>query len=275
MEERLKSKEQEVKFHPIVVETDSDSEISKDNNLPVIRSEQDNIFDLAKQEPSKNESVVSTESIHEIPIFGITPEITQEYKERLEKMRRWGYVLPRLLGFKDKNYRLNYTDNTNYLDALPYEACCAGPRYWQLITNLLEKHEVLKDEEPTVLEFGSATGNLLEILSDKYQTAHLFGVDIVEEASKKAKTKVPNATIIVGDLNNPEVVDCVFGLEKLQKVDLIIAMDVIEHMDSKEKQLVLVKNIFEALKPGGWAIIGMPERPSKSDGVVKRIFKTL
>lgn len=97
----------------------------------------------------------------------------------------------------------------------------------------------------TLLEYGCAYGSASILL-------HEFGLkltstDISELAVKRAKKLHPEITFKTHDMQKP------FKMDK--KFDYVLAMDVVEHLEKPEQA---IKHVYDALKPGGTAIISTP-----------------
>ena len=102
-------------------------------------------------------------------------------------------------------------------------------------------------ENSDVLEVGCGEGGLLEVFW--FHRHNVMGVEICEARAKKARVPV-----IVGDIcdYNPS-----------EREDLIIMVDVIEHL--KDPLLALLK-VHYLLKPGGYLYITFPPKHSPYAG---------
>ncbi|MCS7232407.1 MAG: methyltransferase domain-containing protein [Elusimicrobiota bacterium] len=105
----------------------------------------------------------------------------------------------------------------------------------------------------TIVDIGCGDGYLTTRLAQIYGNATVIGFDIEELAIKLAieqssKFSLKNLSFIHGD---------VFEFMKNKKVDLIVATDVIEHLDNQED---FIKNCLNILKGGGFLFISTPIR---------------
>lgn len=123
----------------------------------------------------------------------------------------------------------------NYLTKL-YE----GARYLNdsNILNLIEKNSKAK-----IIDLGCDDGNFTYHMGKRAKTKFLYGLDIIPERLKIAKTK--GIKTIKSNLNNP------FPM-KDESFDVVHANQVIEHVTDLDN---FVGEIFRILKPGGYAII--------------------
>ena len=116
--------------------------------------------------------------------------------------------------------------------------------YGEYIYPYLQRH-IPKNAD--VLEVGCGEGGLLEVF---HAHGHrVVGVEICEDRAKKAK-----ASMIVEDICN---------YRSIYKYDLIIMVDVIEHI---ELPSVALDRIYDLLKPGGYLYITFPPKESPYAG---------
>ncbi|MGL4877688.1 methyltransferase domain-containing protein [Paraclostridium dentum] len=115
-------------------------------------------------------------------------------------------------------------------------------------TESIDKIAIDKDREVNVLEVGCACGATLLKLKSVFKNVNLYGVDISEESIKIAKY-IDGVEAKCIDVESEE-----FVLED-KKFDLIIALDVIEHLRDPWKTL---KNFKKSLKDDGQLIISIP-----------------
>lgn len=101
----------------------------------------------------------------------------------------------------------------------------------------------------SVLDIGCNKGYLLAALST-FGFEHLGGVDLSPDAVEKARVLIPDADIHRGDAK--EFLDNHKG-----QYDIIIAKAVLEHVP-KDAVIPLLKTVKGGLKPGGSAIIDVP-----------------
>lgn len=111
-------------------------------------------------------------------------------------------------------------------------------RYTSIINSVKKK---------TVLDIACGTGYGSQFIAK--HAAHVYGVDISEEAIKYAEKNYPakNLTYKVGDGNQIPLKDGV--------VDAVVSMETIEHIEDQETFLSEVKRV---LKPGGNFYVSTP-----------------
>ncbi len=123
---------------------------------------------------------------------------------------------------------------------------------YDLFESKIEKHywhfaikEALKyKNKGTILDIGCAVGHMLNCFPDSFKK---FGCDISNFAITRAIKKYPNIKFKQNDISKTKPFK--------QKFDLIIALDVLEHVLDLESTL---KNISLMLKDDGVLIIGVP-----------------
>lgn len=107
---------------------------------------------------------------------------------------------------------------------------------------------LIKGDNLKVLNIGFGTGDLERRFLDDDQIAWI-GIDISSWAVKNAKKKYPHARFIKGDIRNINL--------KKEKIDYVVAMEVLEHIRSSQIFTVLEK-ILQLLKPKGKLIVSVP-----------------
>ncbi len=114
----------------------------------------------------------------------------------------------------------------------------------RILFNTYAKYSFLDLSESDVLDVGCGYGWLL----DAFQGARsLCGVDIAHHAVEVAAGRRPDRFFKQGDLHDASPFS--------QKFDLILAINVIEHLSNPEAG---VGSISSSVKPGGIVIIHMP-----------------
>lgn len=99
--------------------------------------------------------------------------------------------------------------------------------------------------ETDVLDIGIGTGNLAAKL--QRLRCRITGVDQSEAMLRKAREKLPGATLLPGHFLALPLPD--------QSVDTIVSTYALHHLAEEEKQLAVVE-MFRVLRPGGAIIIG-------------------
>ncbi|MEO8594965.1 MAG: bifunctional glycosyltransferase/class I SAM-dependent methyltransferase [Candidatus Solibacter sp.] len=105
---------------------------------------------------------------------------------------------------------------------------------------------------PTVLELGSGIGNMTQHLRRRRRS--YVASDIDEEHLARLRVRFhgrPNLEIRKCDLCDPEDFAPLAG-----RFDSVVCLNVVEHV---EHDLTALRNIFSALKPGGSAVILVPQ----------------
>jgi SAM-dependent methyltransferase len=112
--------------------------------------------------------------------------------------------------------------------------------------NLLQHFGANKDSR--ILEIGCGYGRYTKaMLEAGYQ--HVIGIDISKEQVTYAREQL--------GLSNVYVADAIEYLDKGEQYDLILLMDVLEHLDL-EYAVLLLRKVYENLRPGGRFIIHVP-----------------
>tara|TARA_B100000963_G_scaffold361806_1_gene399828 strand:+ start:35958 stop:36728 length:771 start_codon:yes stop_codon:yes gene_type:complete len=130
--------------------------------------------------------------------------------------------------------------------------------YWPIFKYSV-RNWLPKSEEVNIVDLGCGNGTIMSFLKNKEGYKNVFGVDISESQIDLAKQHMPTA-----ELGN--------ALEYLQKssmkFDLILAFDVIEHLN-KDEALDLISLCYEKLNHGGRVIFQTPNASSPFFGVVR------
>ena len=138
----------------------------------------------------------------------------------------------------DKNYFENYKEQSFK---------------WKFWSSIIKKYT---NKDSFILELGCTYGYLFKHLKE-YK--NLYGIDISKHAINVAKSMNHNANFEVQDAQN-------LKLEK-NKFDLIIAIDVLEHLPDPRKG---IEEIFKVLKPNGILIIATPNPDPYSHQIKKK-----
>lgn len=116
---------------------------------------------------------------------------------------------------------------------------------YETVSNLIRKY---KKGNLKILDVGCGYG-FLPFFADKHWI--IYGIDVDEERIRRARNfKHKNAVFMKGDAEN---------LKSDKKFDVIITLDVIEHLNHPEKYLKLVS---KTLKKDGIFIVSNPNRHS-------------
>jgi len=114
----------------------------------------------------------------------------------------------------------------------------------RLISFLLKKY--FQGAE-SFCEIGVSSGNVLVALKSVCPGLKYYGSEIYLEPLAKAKSKIPDCSFFQADL-------CAFPFE--EEFSVVGAFDVLEHITDDQKAM---DNIYRAVKPGGGAIITVPQ----------------
>lgn len=206
-----------------------------------------------------------TSLIKSIPLrserFGIEPEITIKLAQRQLRI----YEMPisyhgrtydegKKIGLKDAFQALiiilRYAFTRDiYLDkgARILDTLSQAPRFNRWMADTIRPHVGQE-----VLEIGSGIGNLTQQLAPRRKS--YVATDIDEEHLARLHTRFlgrPNLRILQGDLTSAEDFERVRG-----QMDTVVCLNVLEHV---QDDLAGLRNIHSMLKPGGRAIVLVPE----------------
>ncbi|EKF50101.1 type 11 methyltransferase [Thermosipho africanus H17ap60334] len=118
----------------------------------------------------------------------------------------------------------------------------------------------------TIAEIGCGDGRILKLVGRDLNSKELIGIDISEKAIYKARKMFGNQMLLkLGSAVNVPIED--------NYCDLVLSLGVIEHYRLKEDLEKSVKEIYRILKPGGIAVIMVPNRISF--GVIDRIIQQI
>jgi SAM-dependent methyltransferase len=115
-----------------------------------------------------------------------------------------------------------------------------------------------RDGQTNVLDAGCGFGQYSYFIAKKFRNSNVIGVDINEERIKESEKfareeGIENLKFDIADLEN---------LNYEESFDLILAVDVLEHIENDVKVL---KNFYRALKKDGLLIISTPSSLGGSD----------
>lgn len=97
------------------------------------------------------------------------------------------------------------------------------------------------------LEIGCGTGFVLSAISKRFPQSRLFGSEYLEKGLEYARQRVPSAEFTQMDAR------CI---PYESAFDAIGAFDLLEHI---EEDVIVLKQIYKALKPGGVAFVTVPQ----------------
>lgn len=111
---------------------------------------------------------------------------------------------------------------------------------------------VIKKFHPNLesyMEIGCGTGFVLSAVAKNFPMAKIHGSELFDEGLHFASQRVKKASFIQLDATN---------MEFDEEFDIVGAFDVIEHINQDE---LVLAGIFDALKPGGYMILTVPQHP--------------
>ena len=114
----------------------------------------------------------------------------------------------------------------------------------KLLVKMFQKYGSEELMNASVIDIGCGYGWLLDYFDSAQRVC---GSDISEHAIEVAKKRSPNREFKVADIQN--------GVAFEDKFDLVLAINVIEHLPNPEAG---IKGICEALKPGGITLVHLP-----------------
>jgi len=120
----------------------------------------------------------------------------------------------------------------------------AVPKYREMLWLML--HYVPDNFKPkTILELGSGTGNLTELIIEKFPNAEITVVDISEKILEECKARFQS---------NKTIKYCQSDFKKIdferESFDLVISSIAIHHIEDVDKQ-VLFNKVYSYVKPKG------------------------
>ncbi|MBE6049089.1 MAG: class I SAM-dependent methyltransferase [Clostridium sp.] len=142
-----------------------------------------------------------------------------------------------------------------------YDMGIKGEHAKKLYKTLMDK---IKDENfKTVLDVGCGTGNMLNMIINKYNDVEAYGIDISDKMLLKAKEKLGDrAYLTLGDSENLPYKD--------DKFDLIMCNDSFHHYPNPVNVL---KEFHRVLKSGGVLILGDCWQPTVSRFIMNFCIK--
>lgn len=120
----------------------------------------------------------------------------------------------------------------------------AVPKYRKMLWLML--HYIPDNFKPKrILELGSGTGNLTELILEKFPDAEITVVDISEKILEECKARFRSSTSIKYDQSDFKEIDFI-----PESFDLVLSSIAIHHIEDADKQ-ILFKKIYSYLKPKG------------------------
>jgi SAM-dependent methyltransferase len=104
---------------------------------------------------------------------------------------------------------------------------------------------LLPDRTDRVLEIGAGSGATMKWLRDERTVQYSVGIEIMDDAAARAATIFDE--VLVGDVETVELPS--------DKFDLILALDVLEHLVDP---WLVVRRLHSFMKPGGVLIASIP-----------------
>ena len=131
-------------------------------------------------------------------------------------------------------------------------------RSWYVRRDLKYLRKLFKDNEINIYDAGTGFGQYSYFMSIKLNPCELYSVDVKKDWINDCKDF----------FSNRKITNVNFGVEDLTKIehqnrfDLIVCVDVMEHIDS---DLKVFQNFYNALKKDGFLIINSPSIFGGSD----------
>lgn len=116
----------------------------------------------------------------------------------------------------------------------------------RLVIQLLTKHFA---QARSLLEVGCGTGFVLRGINDARPELELVGSELHPAGLAFAQRRLPEADLYQMDARH---------IPFESEFDVVLALDVIEHIEEDE---AVMAEMFKAVKPGGGAIVSVPQHP--------------
>ena len=168
-------------------------------------------------------------SIVECPACGSSPELMNGFRTYAPELAHEGggfksTHFSKLASLEDENF---WFRSRNQLILWALEKYCSGFQ--------------------SLLEIGCGTGYVLSGISKKYSHTNLYGSEIFIQGLGFAANRVPSVDLMQMDAKN---------IPFRGEFDVIGAFDVLEHIEEDE---VVLRQTYEALKPGGIMLLTVPQ----------------
>ncbi len=130
-------------------------------------------------------------------------------------------------------------------------------RSWH-VHKALKEWEKSNRGERSILDAGSGFGQYVYYMASRNSKWNIKGMDVKQEQVDDCnnffhKVGLNNTIFEVGDLTK---------LDETEKYDLVLSVDVMEHI---EEDVLVFKNFYKALKPGGTLLVSTPSDQGGSD----------
>jgi len=131
-------------------------------------------------------------------------------------------------------------------------------RSWFVRRELREIRQKFGDQNIIIYDAGSGFGQYTYFMSKKLNPCEVLSVDVKEDWINDCRIffnqkKVNNVSFAVEDLTS---------INHLDKFDLIVCVDVMEHI---QEDVTVFSNFYKSLKPGGYLLINSPSIYGGSD----------
>jgi len=127
----------------------------------------------------------------------------------------------------------------------------------QLLVWALEKYF---PHAESFLEIGCGTGYVLTSIQGKFPRLHIWGSDIFSRGLSFAQRRLPDAALFQMDARR---------IPFEEEFDVVGAFDVLEHINEDD---VVLRQMLQAIKPGGGVILTVPQHPFLWSVVDERSF---
>lgn len=131
-------------------------------------------------------------------------------------------------------------------------------RSWYVRRELKKIRKIFSNKEISIYDAGSGYGQYTFFMNKKLQPNNIYAVDVKKDWIKDCEDffkqlNIKNVSFGIEDLTE---------IKHHNKFDLIVCVDVMEHIEEDRKVL---QNYYNALKPGGFLLINTPSIYGGSD----------
>jgi len=125
----------------------------------------------------------------------------------------------------------------------------------RLTCDLVDKFAVVSS---AIVDVGCGDGRVIEELYHRGYH-NLYGIDHSDEAIRRTHLRYRYVTTLVGDVTQTNLLwPTGNGKKNRYEFDGAICTEVLEHLPNDEDVSHVMRNIYDALKLGGWTIISIP-----------------